>query len=96
MDGSFFTSGDVSAAHAIGVSITVMMSWGLWKSLVSALLYIDVSVRSSSETLFFFVGHLLSCFNHLEAPVIRRAPSTVVDSPIDLSDTLEALLELDD
>ncbi len=35
---------DASAAHAIGVSITVIMSWGLWKSLVSALLYIDVSV----------------------------------------------------
>jgi hypothetical protein len=37
--------GGASAAHAIGVSI---MAWGLWKSLASALLYIDVSVRSSS------------------------------------------------
>ncbi len=37
--------GGASAAHAIGVSI---MSWGLWKSLASALLYIDVSMRSSS------------------------------------------------
>ena len=82
-------------AHAIGVSITVIMSWVLWKSLMSVLLYIDVSVWPSSETLFFFC-HLLSRLNHLEAPVLRRAPSTVVDSPIDLSDSLEALLELDD
>jgi hypothetical protein len=35
--------------------------WGLWKSLASALLYIDVSVRPSSEALFFF-GHLLTRF----------------------------------
>ena len=84
-----------SAGHTIGVSITVIMSWGLWKSLVSELLYIDVSVRSSSEALFFF-GHLLSRFNHLEAPVIRRGPSTVVGSPMDLSDALEALPEIDD
>jgi hypothetical protein len=45
--------------HAVGVSIAVIMSWGLRKSLASALLYIDVSVRPSSEALFFF-GHLLS------------------------------------
>ncbi len=60
--------GGVSAAHAAGVSIPVLMTWGLWKSLVSALLYIDVSVCPSSEDLFFFLGHLLSLFNHLEAP----------------------------
>ena len=78
MDGSFFTSSwRLCGAHVIGVSITVIMSWVLWKSLVSVLLYIDVSVRSSSEPLFFF-GHLLSRFIHLEAPVIRRGPSTVV------------------
>ncbi len=82
-------------AHAIGVSITVIMSWGLWKSLASALLYIDVSVRPSSEALLFF-GHLLSRFKPLEAPVISLATSVVVSSPIDLSDALVALLELDD
>ena len=87
--------GGASAAHAIGVSIAVIMSWGLWKSLASALLYIDVSVRPSSEALFFF-GHLLSRFKPLEAPVISLATSAVVSSPIDLSDALEALLELDD
>jgi hypothetical protein len=38
------------------------MAWVLWKSLASALLYIDVSVRPSSEALFFF-GHLLPRFN---------------------------------
>ena len=54
--------GDASAADAIGVSIAVIMAWGLWKSLASALLYIDVSVRPSSEALFFF-GHLLPRFN---------------------------------
>ena len=87
--------GGASAAHAIGVSIAVIMAWGLWKSLASALLYIDVSVRPCSEALFFF-GHLLSRFIQLEAPIPRRALSTVVSSPIDLSDVLEALLQLDD
>ena len=43
-------------------TIAVIMAWGLWKSLASALLYIDVSVRPSSEALFFF-GHLLKRFN---------------------------------
>ena len=83
-----------SVTHTIDVSITVIMSLGLWKSLVSELLYINVSVWSPSEVLFFF-GHLLSRFNQLEAPVLRRAPSTVVSSSIDLSDTLETLLEID-
>ena len=87
--------GGASAAHVIGVSIAVIMSWGLWKSLASALLYIDVSVRPSSEALFFF-GQLLSRFKPLEDPVISLATSAVVSSPIDLSDALEALLELDD
>jgi hypothetical protein len=62
--------GGASEAHVVGVSIVVIMAWGLWKSLASALLYIDVSVRPSSEALFFF-GHLLSRFNHLESPVLR-------------------------
>ena len=77
------------------MSIAVIMAWGLWKSLASALLYIDVSVRPSSEALFFF-GHLLSRVNHLEAPGHQQATPSVVSSSIDLSDTLEALLELDD
>ncbi len=78
--------------------ITVIMLWGFLKSLASALLYIHVSVRLSSEALFFF-GHLFSRFNHLEAPGHQQAtPLTpsVVSSPIDLHDALEALLELDD
>ena len=57
--------GGASVAHAIGVSIAVIMAWGLWKSLASALLYIDVSVRPSSEALFFF-GHLLPRFIFLK------------------------------
>jgi hypothetical protein len=52
--------GDASAAHAIGVSIVVIMEWGLWKSLDSALLYIDFSVRSTSEALSFFGSFDLS------------------------------------
>ncbi len=87
--------GGASAAHTVGVSIAVIMTWVLWKSLASSLLYIDVSVCPSSETLFFF-GHLLSHFNHLEAPVLRQVTPSVVSSSIDLSDALEALLELDD
>ena len=69
MDWSFFIlRRDVaSAVRAIGVSITVIMDWDLWKSLASALFYIDVSVRLSSEALFYF-GHLLSShFSLLEA-----------------------------
>jgi hypothetical protein len=85
---------DSSAAHAIGVSIAVIMAWGLWKSLASALLYIDVSVRPSSEALFFF-GHLLTRFNVPQTPLVRQVPPTAVSSSIDLIDALEALLELD-
>jgi hypothetical protein len=49
---------------------------------------------SVSEDLFFF-GHLLSRFNHLEASGHQQATPSVVTSPIDLSDALEAFLELD-
>ena len=81
--------------HAIGASIAVIMAWGLWKSLASALLYIDVAVRPSSEALFFF-GHLLPRFLLMEAPIVRQAQPTAEASPIDLSDAMAALLELDD
>jgi hypothetical protein len=87
--------GGASSEHVVGVSITVIMAWGLWKSLTSALLYIDVSVYPSSEALFLFC-HLLSHFNHLEAPGHQQATPSVVSSSIDLSDALEALFELDD
>ena len=87
--------GGASAAHAIGASIAVIMAWGLWKSLASALLYIDVAVRPSSEALFFF-DHLPSRFLLMEAPIVRQAQPTAEASPIDLSDAMEALLELDD
>jgi hypothetical protein len=70
--------------HAVGVSIAVIMSWGLRKSLASALLYIDVSVRPSSEALFFF-GHLLSRFNLPEAPLVGQAPATAVATAVSLS-----------
>jgi hypothetical protein len=87
--------GDASASHVIGVSITVIMAWDLWKSLASALLYIDVAVRPSSETLFFF-GHLLPRFLLMEASTGRQAQVTAETSPIDLNDDMEALLEFDD
>ncbi len=61
--------GGASAAHAIGVSIVVIMAWDLWKSLASALLQIDVSVCPSSEALFFF-GHLLARFNLHQATLL--------------------------
>ena len=83
--------------HVIGVSITVIMTWGLWKSLALAFLYIDVSVRPSSEALFFF-GHQMPHFHlmEVEVPIVRQAQPTAETSPIDLSDALESLLELDD
>jgi hypothetical protein len=93
--GHSLSRGGASAAHAIGVSIAVIMAWGLWKSLASALLYIDVSVRPSSEALFFF-GHLLPRFNLPQASLVRQATPTAACSSIDLSDAFEALLEFDD
>jgi hypothetical protein len=86
--------GVASVEHDIGVSIAVIMTWGLWKSLASTLLYIDVSVRSSSECLFLF-GHLLTCFNLPQASFVRKATPTAASSSIDLSIALEVLLELD-
>jgi hypothetical protein len=93
--GHSLSRGGASAAHAIGVSIAVIMAWGLWKSLASALLYIDVSVWLSSEALFFF-GHLLPRFHLPQAPLVRQATPTAVCSSIDLRDAFEALLEFDD
>jgi hypothetical protein len=78
--GHFLRQGGASAAHAIGVSIAVIMAWGLWKFLASALLYI----------------HLLTRFNLPQAPLVRQATPTAVCSSIDLSDAFEALLEFDD
>jgi hypothetical protein len=46
----------------------------LWKSLASALLYLEVSVRQSSE--LFFFGHLLLHCNLHKAPLVRQAPPT--------------------
>jgi hypothetical protein len=86
--------GVASAEHDIGVSIAVIMVWGLWKSLASTLLYIDVSVRSSSECLFLF-GHLFTCFNLPQVSFVRKATPTAASSSIDLSIALEVLLELD-
>ncbi len=83
------------AAHVLGAISAVIMAWGLWKSLSSTFLYIDVAVRPSSEALFFF-GHLLSRFLLMEVPLVRQAQPTVEDSPLHLSDALEALLEFDD
>ncbi len=87
--------GGVSETLDIGVSIAVIMDWDLWKSLASALLYIDVSVCPSSEGLFFF-GHLLSRFNLPQAPRVRQATPTAVSASIDLSDVFDALFEFDD
>ena len=78
--GHFLRRGGASAAHAIGVSIAVIMAWGLWKFLASALLYI----------------HLFTCFHLPQAPLVRQATPTAVSSSIDLSDAFEALLEFDD
>jgi hypothetical protein len=72
--GHSLRQGDASAVHVISVSSVVIMAWGLWKSLASAILYIDVVVRPSSETLFFF-GHLLPRFLLMEAPIVRQAQS---------------------
>jgi hypothetical protein len=44
----FLRQGGASAAHVIGVSIAVIMAWGLWKFLASTLLYIlDTCLRAS-------------------------------------------------
>ncbi len=72
-----------------------LVTWGLWKSLESALLYIDVAVRPSSEAFFFF-GHFLPRFLLLEAPLVRQTQLTVETSPLHLINDMEALLEFDD
>ena len=59
------SSKNPSVKRVIGVFIAVFMTWGLWKSLASALLYINVSVRPSPEALFFF-GHLFTRFIFLQ------------------------------
>jgi hypothetical protein len=63
--------GGASAEDAISASSAVIMTWGFWKSLASALFYIDVAVRPSSEALFFF-GHLLSRFLLMETKIVRQ------------------------
>ena len=42
------------------------------------------------------VSRIKADFNNLEAPVLRQVTPSVVSSPIDLSDVLEALLQIDD
>jgi len=51
-------SGGASAAFALGVDLLVIMSWGLWASLDSLHLYVDVLVRADEAAGLFF-GHLL-------------------------------------
>jgi hypothetical protein len=84
-------------AHAIGVSIAVIIAWGFWKSLASALLYIDVSLCGRLQKLSFSsvtFPRASILMKHLS--FAEQAPPTAVSSPIDLSDALEALLEFDD
>ena len=78
----FLRQGGASAAHAIGVSIAVIMAWGLWKFLASALLYI----------------HLLTRFNLPQAPLVRQAtPTELVDRPERRFRSIaQALLKFDD
>ena len=51
-------SGGASAAFALGVELLVIMNWGLWSTLDSLHLYIDVLVKSDVAAALFF-GHLL-------------------------------------
>jgi hypothetical protein len=51
-------SGGASAAYALGVDLLVIMNWGLWSSLDSLHLYVDVLVQPDAGTVLFF-AHLL-------------------------------------
>ena len=51
-------SGGASAAFALGVDLLIIKSWGLWASLDSLHLYVDVLVAADEATGLFF-GHLL-------------------------------------
>ena len=51
-------SGGASAAFALGVDLLVIMNWGLWSTLDSLHLYVDVLVQPDAATALFF-GHLL-------------------------------------
>ena len=61
-------SGGASAAFALGVDLLVIMAWGLWASMDSLHLYVDVLVAADEAAGIFF-GHLL-----------RRAPQAPVRS----------------
>lgn len=54
-------SGGASAAFALGVDLLVIKSWGLWASLDSLHLYVDVLVAADEAAGLFF-GHLLRRF----------------------------------
>jgi hypothetical protein len=51
-------SGGASTAFSLGVDPFVIMNWGLWSTLDSLHLYIDVLVQSDAVAALFF-GHLL-------------------------------------
>ena len=51
-------SGGASAAFALGVDLLVIMNWGLWSTLDSLHLYVDVLVQPDAAAALFF-GHLL-------------------------------------
>ena len=88
------------------MSIVVIMDWGLWKSLgIVEVSRFSVLVHRRLRVTVFRRSVLLrsssvviqsSCLNPLEVPVARQAPSTVVSTPIDLSDVLGSLVEFDD
>jgi len=50
--------GGASAAHAINVSLPMIVHWGLWKDASTALSYIDVTIQPD-EGAFVFFSNLL-------------------------------------
>jgi hypothetical protein len=51
-------SGGATAALSIGVDLSAIARWGLWKEISSVQAYVDALVRASAEAVAFF-GHLL-------------------------------------
>lgn len=63
-------SGGASAAFSLGVDLLTIMNWGLWSTLDSLHLYVDVLVRADAAASLFF-GHLL------RAPITATSASSL-------------------
>ena len=98
--------GAACASLAVGASLMQIIHYGLWKSLPAVQRYLEHFDAISPDTsAWLFFGWMtppappprtISSVNSQEPPVLRQAPPQSSASPsVNLSDALEALLEID-